>query len=292
MAAPVAPKPKKTTPKKTTAKKTTKKTTKTSTKASSKSSSSSSSIKKTNDKPAVKALKSLLEGGFKKALDVRLDNIDRAWRILDTDIMRGYGERVVQLAGSRTDNEKAEADQSFANLANRARENQDILAQAAEQGIGETDTLKSQLMALQNWDANQGEINRSFFDTMRSVNAAITDLNADTRSARINASTQMIGDREQARATYRNQMSETAAQLGNLVANPYSDAYKKNAKYYEQMAKEASTVDKTWPVDKRITEWQGALQPAEASLNNTKSADADVVKPKKKPEGATLRAWS
>ncbi len=291
MVAPVAPKPKATT-KKTTKKTTSKKTTSKKTSSKKSSGSSGSSIKKTDDKPAVKALKSLLESGFKNALTTRLNNISRSYKTLDADILKGYKERSLQLVGSRKDNEKAEADQSFANLANRARENQDILAQAAEQGAGETDTLKSQLMALQNWDTNQGEINRSFFDTMRSVNAAITDLNADTRSARINAATQMIGDQEQARATYRNQMSETAAQLGNLVANPYSNAYKKNAKYYATMAEQAATVDKTPAVDKRISEWQGTLQPSEAKLNNTKLKDVDTVKPQKKPEGATLRAWS
>src|SRR5690606_34588698 len=112
----------------------------------------------------------------------------------DAEILLGYGQRVGQLEGSRKDNEKAESDNSFGNLINLARERADILAETALQGAGESDTLKSQVMALRNWDANQGETNRAYFDTNRAISNAVTELNADTRTARMNVHSQALSD--------------------------------------------------------------------------------------------------
>src|SRR5690606_21086506 len=75
------------------------------------------------------------------------------------------------------ENEKSEADATFANLTNRARERGDLITQALSQGAGESDVLRTQQQALRNWSANQADVNRSFFDTRNSVNAAISDLN-------------------------------------------------------------------------------------------------------------------
>ena len=252
------------------------------------------SVKKSNDAPLLKALKKLLNGGFAKARDQQLENIDTLYAAQDADLLKGYSLRSEQLGLARKDNEKSEADASFANLANRARETQDILAQTAEQGAGESDTAKAQLMAIQNWDANQGEVNRSYFDTVRSVNNAITDLNVDTRTARINAATEMLGDKQQAWATYRNQMAETATQAANLTANPYSNAYKKNAGYYKDVVKNASKVWDNPGVSKTITDWNGTIQPEEGKLNNTMAENVATVQQPKKPSGAStgaLKAW-
>ena len=252
------------------------------------------SVKKTDDKQVLKALNALLTGGFAKARDQQLANINRMYRTQDVDLLKGYKARSEQLGLARTDNEKSEADASFANLANRARETQDILSQTAEQGAGESDTAKAQLMALQNWDANQGEVNRSYFDTVRSINNAVNDLNVDTRTARINLATQMLGDKQQAWANYQNQMVETATQAANLRANPYSNAYKKNSGYYKQIIDNASKVWKNPGVRKSITNWQGTAQPEEGELNNTEMAAAATVQQPKKPTGAStgaLKAW-
>ena len=252
------------------------------------------SVKKTDDKQVLKALNALLTGGFAKARDQQLANINRMYRTQDVDLLKGYKARSEQLGLARTDNEKSEADASFANLANRARETQDILSQTAEQGAGESDTAKAQLMALQNWDANQGEVNRSYFDTVRSINNAVNDLNVDTRTARINLATQMLGDKQQAWANYQNQMVETATQAANLRANPYSNAYKKNSGYYKQIIDNASKVWKNPGVRKSITDWQGTAQPEEGELNNTEMAAAATVQQPKKPTGAStgaLKAW-
>ena len=252
------------------------------------------SVKKTDDKQILKALKQLLDGGFAKARDQQLANINTMYATQDADLLKGYSSRSEQLGLARTDNDKAEVDASFANLANRARETQDILAQTAEQGAGESDTAKAQLMALQNWDANQSEVTRSYFDTVRSVNNAVNDLNVDTRTARINLATQMLGDKQQAWANYQNQMMETATQIANLRANPYSNAYKKGAKDYQAVIKNAETVWKNPGVKKSITDWEGTAQPQEGKLNNTMVENVATVQQPKKPNGAStgaLKAW-
>ncbi len=252
------------------------------------------SVKKNDDKQILKALKQLLEGGFAKARDQQLANIDTMYATQDADLLKGYGLRSEQLGLARKDNDKSEADASFANLANRARETQDILAQTAEQGAGESDTAKAQLMAIQNWDANQGEVNRSYFDTVRSVNNAVNDLNVDTRTARINLATQMLGDKQQAWANYQNQMVETATQAANLRANPYSNVYKKNAGDYKKIVDNAKKVWVNPGVDKAITAWEGAAQPEEGELNNTELGNVATVQQPKKPTGAStgaIKAW-
>ena len=252
------------------------------------------SVKKNDDKQLLKALQALLSGGFAKARNQQLKNINTMYATQDADLLKGYESRSNQLGLARTDNDKSEADASFANLANRARETQDILAQTAEQGAGETDTAKAQLMAIQNWNANQSEVNRSYFDTVRSVNNAVNDLNVDTRTARINLATQMLGDKQQAWANYQNQMVETATQIANLRANPYSNAYKKGAKDYQAVIKNAETVWKNPGVKKSITDWEGAAQPQEGKLNNTMVENVATVQQPKKPAGAStgaLKAW-
>ena len=252
------------------------------------------SVKKNDDKQLLKALQALLSGGFAKARNQQLKNINTMYATQDADLLKGYESRSNQLGLARTDNDKSEADASFANLANRARETQDILAQTAEQGAGESDTAKAQLMAIQNWNANQSEVNRSYFDTVRSVNNAVNDLNVDTRTARINLATQMLGDKQQAWANYQNQMVETATQIANLRANPYSNAYKKGAKDYQAVIKNAETVWKNPGVKKSITDWEGAAQPQEGKLNNTMVENVATVQQPKKPAGAStgaLKAW-
>ena len=140
----------------------------------------------------------------------------------DKDLVNGYNSRMAGILKNRDDNEKSEVDASFANLSNRARESTDLLAQAASQGAGETDTLKTQLMAIRNWDANQADVNRSYFDTQRSINSSIADLNADSRTARMNLAVDALGDYDQIWTNYYNQRADAYTQMGNIHANPYS----------------------------------------------------------------------
>ena len=257
------------------------------------SSSGSGGIKKSSDKAQVSALDQLLKSGFAKARDQKLANVQNVYRQQDDDIFKSFKERFGSLEKSARDNDMAEADSSFSNMVNRAREAGDLVAQAATQGLGETDNLRSQLMAIRNFDSNQGDINRSYFDTLRSVNTSQTDLIADTRNARINLASDMLGDYEQIWSNYYNQRADAYTQIGNIRANPYSDSYQANAGDYAKMAAEASTVWKNPGVNQSLLDWtgSGASPVQERALLNTNLGAAETAPRIKKPEGSTLRAW-
>lgn len=251
-------------------------------------------IKKSNDKPQRDALKDLLSSGFKDQLTIKLASINTSYLAGDAGMMKGYAERTGVLQDSKDANDKAEAASSQANLGNRARETADILANAAAQGAGETDTLRAKEMTLRNWAANQGEVARAYHDTLASNNAAVTELNADTWQSRFNLANQMLGDTEQVYSNYYNQMSDAATQLGNLYSNPYSNAYSSSGakEAFKQMKKNAS---KSWAnpgVDAAIKDWQGTMQADKTPLNATILPQSiDKKSQQKRPEGNTLQEW-
>lgn len=240
----------------------------------------------------VNALKKMLDSTFGHARDTKLGNIKKVLGQQDAAMLSDFEKRRDQIFGAKEDNEKAEADSSFQNLANRARERGDIIAQALSQGAGESDTLRTQLMALRNWSANQSEINRSYYDTLRSANNTLTDLNADTRTARMNLQNQANADMRQIWNDYYNQVTDTWTQIGNLEGSNTNDSFKKRySNAFDEAAKAAGAGWKDPGISKSVTDWKGA-DVTEQKLNNTDKAF--ISRPTgamRRPEGASLRKW-
>lgn len=245
---------------------------------------------------------------FGRSRRVKLGNIERALATADKALMKSYKATSGQLVGARQDNEKAEGAASFANTTNRLRESGDLLGETSAMGAGESDTMRAQLQAVRNWDANQGEVGRSFFDTLRTVNSSITDLNNDTRTSRINVREQAYSDKEQVWANYYDRVADTWTQIYNIEgSNPNlgakNTAKKGSAEYetpiqayerrfkdaYKNAARAAGSAYKSPGISKALQNWNGNVRAQGARLTSANMAAAVRTPTLKKPEGATLR---
>ena len=167
------------------------------------------------------ALTELTNTSLAKARDTKLSGVTSDLKTLLDAALANYDATLGDLNVGLRGNEKAEADSTFANLANRAREKQDIVGQALSQGAGESDVLRSQLQALRNWDSNQNDINRSYFDTLASANSSITDLNIGTKSNMTGY--EMDANQRQSSVwdDFYGAMSDAFTQKDNLASNNY-----------------------------------------------------------------------
>ena len=240
-----------------------------------------------------------LLGSFASSRDTKLSNLQRALESSDRILRDGYSNTLGSLQGNARDNDNAESDNSFRNVANALRERNDIMAEAANQGAGESDIINAQLMALRNYSNNQSEVNRSFFDTLRSVNNAITSLNTDTVTSRNNLFNQAESDRESAWANYYNQVTDTWTQIGNIEnsnSNIDSDSSVGYQRAYGQAANEAAAAAASsyqrQAAPAGWDEWEGKGSKEERALNsNNRAAMVNLGGPRKRPEGANLRKW-
>lgn len=249
--------------------------------------------------------------GLRRALRVQLANVGLALRQQDAELVTGYRERVGSLRNTAEDNEKAAAAQTAANLSNKSRERMNAMSEAAVQGAGESDTLRAQGASLRNWNANQNEVNRSFYDTLTSVNSSLTDLTVDTRTARINAAAQANADRSGLWTDYYANRAEVLTQLGNALgqqaeyyglaneATP-KKSIKRNQRqssiqsgnWFERASRTAGMAWHSPGVKKSLRHWEGA-DDIEGMLNSDVRANAQTeIRTTKRPEGATLREWS
>jgi hypothetical protein len=89
-------------------------------------------------------------------------------------------------------------------------------------------------MSLRSWEANQGEVNRSFHDSQRSINAARLDLDIDTQTARANVVSEANADRGQLWNEYYAQNAESLTQLGNTLGQ--------QAEYYGLAAEQGAGI--------------------------------------------------
>ena len=162
-----------------------------------------------------RALKSALNKDLKKGLLQQLSDINQSRNQQGEIIREGFRERMKQLRGAAKDNDKAAAQQSTINQLNQIRERNSALSEAMAQGAGESDSLQAMMMSLRNWNANASEIERGYFDTLRSIKSSQTDLEVDTKTALMNNQLQANADKEQLWTNYYNQRSELYTQLGN-----------------------------------------------------------------------------
>lgn len=255
------------------------------------------------------ALRLALNKTFRKSLNVRLSNVNRIARQQQGILVDGYKQRYGSLKENNRDNEAAEGTQSAGNASNRLREGQNALTEAMVQGAGESDKLRAQGMSLRAWQANQGEVSRSYYDSNTSTNSALTDLNVDTKQARYNVAHQALSDKESLWTDYYNRRSETQTQLGNIygqMADLYGNANEMNggkgtagsekgaaAKSKKAFMDASKTAGQAWKnpgVSKKLKNWEGK-GPFEASDNISKIYMGASATQTKAPEGATLREW-
>lgn len=242
--------------------------------------------------------KAKLFASFDKQLATKTGNADRIRASGDSTLLKGYGDALTGLRGTREDNEKSEADASYGNFVNALRERSDIMQEVASQGAGETDLLRANVNALRNWDANQQEVNRSFFDTQRANIRALDSLNTDTITGRKNLWDKMEDAREAAYSDYYNQRSDTFTEIYNIenantnIDSDTSVAYKK--KYTNaaaDAAKAAAGSYKKRAFGDDLRDWTGKTVFDERTLNSNKAQVVNLGGPMKRPEGATLRKW-
>lgn len=249
----------------------------------------------------------LSKKGFRKALMTKLDNVALDERQSDNMLMAGYNDRVGSLKQANEDNKTDASAKTNANLMNASRERSNALSEASLQGAGESDMLRSQGMALRNWNANQNEVGRAFADTQTAVNSSLTDLNTDTRQGRFNVALQANADREMLWSNYYDRRSEALTQLGNTMgqiseyfamsneqkkskkAQNLEDKWRNDSKdVFGQLAKNTQKAWEDPGVSKKIRKWDGRGD-FEGGLDNRQFGPQDLSM--KRPSGADLRKW-
>jgi hypothetical protein len=253
------------------------------------------------------ALQNALNGTFKQNLDSQLANVGQAIAAQMEILKSGHAQRSASFDRAAADTESAASGEQNQGLSNMVRERQDAMTAILEQGAGETDAARAMLMSARNWNANAAESNRAYFDSIRSVNEGLTDLNVDTRTGMANAF--MSGEAEKGRLwqDYYNRMSETRTQLGNIRGQQGSyyaqakemgvdpgaraaEVQAEMAAQYNAATDEAGKVYAQQALPGEIKDWEGAAL-KKGKQSNTNLAAATTIGPAQKAEGASLRRW-
>ncbi len=164
----------------------------------------------------ITALKDALKTDFAKS---RRQNIADINLMLDqqlTQLKDAAGLRGQQFLSAAEDADKATADVQEAGIRNAVRERADTMTAILEQGAGETDALRAMVANARNLHNNLSDANRSYFDTMQSINQGIVDLNVDTKTALSNAQMTAEGQKELVWQDYYNRRAEAMTSLGNV----------------------------------------------------------------------------
>jgi hypothetical protein len=238
-------------------------------------------------------------GGYAQGRDTANAN---AQTTLDTTlegILANYQAALTDYEASAATNTQDESSKSAANVVNRARERMGNLAQVLSQGGGETDALRALLTVFQNYDANQLDVTRSFFDTERGINSQIAGANSQAATNRQSAWQQYQEARGQAENDYRKNYMDvwtnaqrTGAQNTNVESdystgftanyggkNPEEEAARYAGQQYTQEDK-----DEKW-----YREFEGKKEGKTSTVTSTNRAGSATIKAPKAAEGATLR---
>lgn len=255
------------------------------------------------------AIRQALNVDLASARDNNLADIDRVLGQQIAQLKLGATQRGEQFLATARDNEQATAGVAERGFSNLVRERQDSMTALLEQGAGETDTMRAMLMSARNWSANASEANRAFYDTQRSINQAITDLNIDTRTEMGRMYGGAEADKERTWQEFYNRRSEAFTQLGNIrgqQADYYAQAKEMGVKPKKGAEKEAEDAMKKAFADSAaesgksytnqglptwVQDYQGTEQVRTVQSNSNLEA-ALTFDPMAKAEGATLRKWA
>lgn len=255
-----------------------------------------------------KALQRALRTEFARNRDTNLGNIsqrlDENFGLLKDDAAKRGGS-LLEAAGNT---EKATGAQENQSLSNMVRERADAMSMLLEQGMGETDQMRAMLMSARNMNANQNEGNRSYFDSMQSINQSITDLNSDTRTALASTFGEAEAERGRIWENYYTRRNQGFTQLGNIrgqQASYYAQAQEMGVKpaagsvkaaetsmgkAYENATDEAGKAYKEAALPSWIKDWQGTAK-RDAKVQNTNLASAITIDKAERADGASLRRW-
>jgi hypothetical protein len=263
----------------------------------------------TNLEKQAQAIRQALDVDFASARDNNLADIDRVLGQQISQLKLGATQRGVEFLKAGEDNEKATAGVAERGFQNLVRERQDSMTALLEQGAGETDTMRAMLMSARNWSANASEANRAYFDTARSINQGITDLNVDTRTEMGKMYGGAEADKERTWQDFYNRRSEAFTQLGNIKgqqADYYAQAKEMGvkpkkgtekaaedamAKAFKDSAVEAGKSYTNQGLPTWVQDYQAQDQ-IKAEQSNSNLAAALTLNPTAKAEGATLRKWA
>jgi hypothetical protein len=173
--------------------------------------------------------------------------------------------------------------------------------------------LAAQGASLRNWNANQTDINRAYYDTLTSVNSSLTDLTIDTRTGMIGTIRDANADRAGLWADYYGNRGEVLTQLGNAlgqqaeyyglaqeaqsgkgISAKQDAAAKASGFYYDRAANMTGMAWKNPGVKASLRNWKG-VEEIEGGVDSTYHGPTGTqsgATTAAKPEGATLREWA
>ena len=257
----------------------------------------------------IRSLKDAIKREFARSRRQNIGDLDMMLSQQLDQLKEGAAKRGEQFLTAAADTEKATSDAQESGIRNLVRERADTLSGILEQGAGETDAVRAMLMNARNFNANQSETSRSYFDTMQSINSGINDLNVDTETGLKNAHMQTQGQKELVWQDFYNRKAEALQQLGNtqgkrveyleqakeLGVEGTGKKLKKARKGMKNSFAAASNVlGRSYDQEELpdwIENWEGTEQQPRRQ-ENTNLAAAPIMEGVQRAQGATLRTWA